>query len=77
MRELREGPSAKQAEEWLRGEIATALEQHIRPLLPPWKYKLTLIARTEDKPAGNVVVTEDDMPAAARVLDGEGLERLA
>ena len=53
-------------EEWLRRAIADALERHLRPLLPrDWRYRLTLIATTDDTRDGGIMVSEDE---TARVL---------
>jgi hypothetical protein len=60
-------------EDELRAQIADVMERYLRPLLPKWDYRFTLIART-DRPKANVVVTEDVVSAAAAVLAGEGLD---
>lgn len=57
-------------EEWLRRAVADTLEKRIRPLLPELgePYKLTLLARLDTNPEGDVVVTEDDRAGLLAIL---------
>jgi hypothetical protein len=55
--------------ELLRRQIATLLEERVRPLLPPLgDYKITFIARVSSNPEADVVVTQDSLEGLERVL---------